>query len=241
MKLYMHAGACSLSPHIVCREIELPIELIGVDRGTHRTSAGEDFTRISGNGYVPVLVLDDGEALTEGPAIVQYLADLNPDGALLPPHGTLARTRVQSWLNFVSTELHKPMAMLMQPAYAPAKQALLELVSKRLGWLSKHMIKPHLTGEPFTVADAYLFVCLNWSPWNGVELATWPALEDFMRRVGRRPKVKEALAAEGLGPYGDRGIFFAPTAQASASANAPQGVRPRPKDPPVRPTVPARS
>ena len=223
LKLYMHPAACSLSPHIVCRELGLPIELVGVDRATHRTSAGEDYLRINGNGYVPALVLD--ESLTEGVAIVQYLADRDPGAALLPPAGTPARTRVQSWLNFVSAELHKPMAMVMQPAYAPAKEALLDLVAKRLDWLSGQMIRPYLTGEPFTVADAYLFVCLNWSPWNGVDLTRWPVLEDFMRQVGRRPKVQEALAAEGLGPYGDRGLFFAPAARLNAAANAPQRAR----------------
>ncbi|WP_137389502.1 glutathione S-transferase N-terminal domain-containing protein [Rhodoligotrophos defluvii] len=213
MKLYMHPGACSLSPHIVCRELGIPIELINVDRATHRTSDGEDFIRINANGYVPVLMLDNGEKLTEGPAIVQYLAELHPEGGLLPSSGTIERARVQSWLNFITSELHKPMAMLMMPPYAPAKAALLDHVSKRLTWLSKHMKTPYVTGEAFTVVDAYLFVCLNWSPWNSVELARWPGLQAFMKSVGQRPKVQEALAAEGLGPYGDSGIFYAPVAR----------------------------
>ena len=103
MKLYMHAAACSLSPHIVCRELGIPVELVEVDRKTHRTRAGEDYLLVNGNGYVPALELDDGEVLTEGPAIVQYLADLRPAAGLLPPEGTMARRQVQSWLNFATT------------------------------------------------------------------------------------------------------------------------------------------
>jgi glutathione S-transferase len=212
MKLYMQPGACSLSPHIICRELALPVELIPVDRATHRTRSGEDFLHLNGNGYVPILVLDDGAALMEGAVIVQYLADLRPDTGVLPKQGTLERARAQSWLNFIAAELHKPMAMLMVPAYAAAKEPLLELVSKRLDWVSTQMQGPYLTGEQFTVADAYLFVCLNWSPWNGVELERWPSLEQFVRRVGARPRVREALTAEGLAPYGEQGLFFAPAA-----------------------------
>jgi glutathione S-transferase len=170
MKLYMHAGACSLSPHIVCRELGLPV------------------------------------------AIVQYLADLRPEAGLAPPHGTAARTRLQTWLNFITSELHKPMAMLFDPAMAPVRDALLARIGKRLGWLSREMAGPFLLGDRFTVADAYLFVCLNWSPFNGVDLAQWPTLTAFMARVGARPAVQEALAAEGLVRTGD-GVFFAPGAQ----------------------------
>lgn len=209
MKLYMHPGACSLSPHIVCRELGLPVELVAVDRATHRTGEGEDYLRVNGNGYVPALVLADGQALTEGPAIVQYLADLCPEAGLLPPPGSVERSRVQSWLNFITAELHKPMVMLMQPAYAPARAAVAALVDKRLDWLAGALAGPYLTGDRFTVADAYLFVCLNWSPWNGVDLARRPALEAFQRRVAARPQVQTALAAEGLARIGDS-IFFAP-------------------------------
>jgi glutathione S-transferase len=212
MKLYMHSGACSLSPHIVCRELGLPVDLIAVDWHTRRTTAGDDYLPINGNGYVPALALEDGETLTEGPAIVQYLADLRPEAQLAPAHGTPARTRLQSWLNFITSELHKPMVMLMDPAFAPARDALHARVGKRLDWLSRELAGPFLMGERFTVADAYLFVCLNWSPFNGVDLARWPALTAFMARVGARPKVQEALAAEGLVRSGD-GVFFAPGAQ----------------------------
>jgi glutathione S-transferase len=217
MKLYMHPGACSLSPHIVCRELGLPVELVAVDRATHRTEDGEDYLRVNGNGYVPALALADGRILTEGPAIVQYLADLCPGAGLLPPPGSVERSRVQSWLNFITAELHKPMVMLMQPAYAPARAALLAVVDKRLDWLAGALAGPYLTGGHFTVADAYLFVCLNWSPWNGVDLARRPALQAFMAQVGGRPQVQAALAAEGLAPLDDS-VFFAPRpAEAAAT------------------------
>ncbi|MGO4129413.1 glutathione transferase GstA [Inquilinus sp. YAF38] len=208
MKLYMHPGACSLSPHIVCRELDLPMELVEVDRATHRTEDGEDYLRVNGNGYVPALALADGRVLTEGPAIVQYLADLHPEAGLLPPPGSVERSRVQSWLNFISAELHKPMVMLMLPAYAPARAAVAALVDKRLDWLAGQLAGPYLTGDRFTVADAYLFVCLNWSPWNGVDLTRRPALDAFHRRVAARPAVQAALAAEGLVQRDDG--FFGP-------------------------------
>lgn len=226
MRLYTHAAACSLSPHIICRELEIRVEIVEVDRKTHKTRSGEDFLKVNGNGYVPALVLDDGTTLIEGPAIVQYLAEQRPDSDLLPPCGTMERTRVQSWLNFITSELHKPMAMLFQPAYQPAKPALLDHVGKRLDWLSSRLGGPYLTGETFTVADAYLFVCLNWAPWISVDLNRWPVLEDFMRRVAARPKVQEALAAEGLAPHGDDGVFFAPKAVTGGTAREREGARP---------------
>jgi glutathione S-transferase len=218
VKLYMHVAACSLSPHILCRELDLPVELVEVDRKTHRTAAGEDFLHLNGNGYVPVLRLDDGRILTEGPAIVQYLAELRPEVGLLAPAGTIERTQTQSWLNFITSELHKPMAMLLNPTYAPVRPALLDLVGKRLDWLSSQLPGPYLMGHQMTVADPYLFVCLNWSPWNGVDLDHWPLLLPFMARVGARPKVQDALRAEGLMPFGGRGIFHAPAAYVAAEA-----------------------
>jgi glutathione S-transferase len=217
MKLYMHPGACSLSPHIVCRELDLPVELVAIDRNTHRTSAGEDFHRINGNGYVPVLELEDGATLTEGPAIVQFLADLRPATALAPRAGTIERARVQSWLNFISSELHKPMVLLFRPAYAPVKSTLIELVEKRLDWVATQIAGPYLTGTTFTVADAYLFVVLNWSPWLEIDFARWPALAAFMASVGARPKVQEALAAEGLAPFGEKLTFYAPPAMVQSA------------------------
>jgi glutathione S-transferase len=214
MKLYMHPAACSLSPHIVMRELGLPVELVPVDRKTHRTADGGDFLAVNGNGYVPVLGLEDGSTLMEGPAILQFLADQRPEAGLLPPGG-IERVRIQTWLNFVTSELHKPMAMLFNPAYAPAAAALRAHVEKRLDWLATQLAGGYLAGEGFTVADAYLFVCLNWTPWLGIDLARWPALADFMRRIAGRPKVQEALAAEDLVPRDRTGIFFAPRAMAA--------------------------
>lgn len=226
MKLYMHVGACSLSPHIVCRELGIPVEIVEVDRKTHLTPSGEDFRKVNGNGYVPVLILEDGTIITEGPAIVQYLGDQRPDADLLPRAGTMERTHVQSWLNFITSELHKPMVMLFQPAYQPAKTALLDHVDKRLDWLSGELSGPYLTGKTFTVADAYLFVCLNWSPWINIDLKRRPVLEAFMTRTGERPRVQEALAVEGLVPYGEGSVFFAPAGSAGATSGGREGVKP---------------
>ncbi len=211
MKLYMHAGACSLSPHIVCRELDLPVELVEVDRRTHRTPGGADYLAVNGNGYVPALALDDGAVLIEGPAIVQYLADLRPAAGLAPPSGTLERTRLQTWLNFITSELHKPLAMLMDPAMQPARAPLVAKVARRLDWLVAQLSGPFVMGDRFTVADPYLFVCLNWSPYSKLELDRWPALLEFMRRIGDRPAVRAATAAEGLARPDPAGVFFAPT------------------------------
>lgn len=227
MKLYMHPAACSLSPHIVSRELGLDIELVEVDRKTHRTSSGEDYLAINGNGYVPALMLDDGKVLTEGPAIVQFLAECSPEGGrVLPKAGTYARSQVQSYLNFITSELHKPMAMLFNPAYEGAHASLHELVSKRLDWLNGQFAGPYLTGDDFTIADAYLFVCLNWSPWIKIDLTRRPALQEFMARVGARPNVRRALQAEDLEAFETDGIFFAPRSYLASAGRSGTPVRP---------------
>jgi glutathione S-transferase len=208
MKLYTQRAACSLSPHINARELGLDVEIVPVDRTTHRTSNGDDFLAINPNGYVPALVLDDGEVVLEGTAIVQYLADLKPQARLMPEDGP-GRRRVQSLLNFVATEIHKPMAQLMMPDYVPVKAPLNKHIASRLDWIAARFKGDYLMGDAFGVADAYLFVCLNWSQWNGVDLSRWPRLEAFMQRVGQRPAVLAALEAEGLASKPD-GIFFAP-------------------------------
>jgi glutathione S-transferase len=206
MKLYMHTAACSLSPHIVCRELGLDVALIAVDRATHRTVDGADYLDINGNGYVPLLELDDGTRLMEGPAIVQYLADLKPEAGLVPPAGTLERVRLQSWLNFISTEIHKPLAM--QFHFVASREQLAALVTRRLTWLSDQLTGLYLMGDRFTVADAYLFVCLNWTQFLKFDLSPWPKLTDLMRRVAARPAVQQALAAEGLIPRDQGGAYF---------------------------------
>jgi glutathione S-transferase len=204
----MHAAACSLSPHIVCRELGLDVELVAVDRRTRRTAEGRDYLEINGNGYVPLLELEDGTRLMEGPAIVQYLADRKPEAGLAPPAGTMERVRLQSWLNFISTELHKPLAMCFYPEYAACREALKALVAKRLAWLGAEMNGPYLLGERYSVADAYLFVCLNWTQFLQFDLTPWPALRDLMRRVAARPAVRQALAAEGLVASDGGGFYF---------------------------------
>lgn len=208
MKLYIHQAACSLSPHIVARELGLDMDVIHVDRKTHQASDGQDFLAINPNGYVPVLVLDDGEIVIEGPAIVQYLADLRPEGGLAP-RSVAERRRIQSLLNFIATEIHKPMEQMFGQAYAPVKDVLHRHVAARLGWIAGRLEGDCLAGDRFSSADAYLFVCLNWSQWLGIDLSQWPELEGFMRRVGARPGVREALETEGLVLRPD-GLFFAP-------------------------------
>jgi len=208
VKLFIHQGACSLSPHIISRELGLDVEIVPVDRKTHRTADGRDFLALNPDGYVPALELDNGEIVIEGAAIVQYLAALRPEAELVPadPRG---RRIVQSLLSFIATEIHKPMAQLLMPAYAAISDTLRTVVAKRLDGLATRLDGSYLLGEQFTVADAYLFVCLNWSQWNGVDLSRWPKFEAFMQRVGKRPKVLAALAEEGLFPRAG-GVFFAP-------------------------------
>lgn len=208
MKLYIRPAACSLAPHIVARELDIDIDIVHVERGTHQGSDDQDFLTINPNGYVPALVLDDGEILIEGPAIIQYLADLKPDGGLAP-RSAGERRRIQSLLNFISTEIHKPMGQLFAPAYAPVKDVLHQHIATRLGWIATQLRGDYLTGDTFSIADAYLFVCLNWSQWLGIDLSQRPELEMFMRRVGARSRAREALETEGLALRPD-GIFFAP-------------------------------
>lgn len=198
MKLYYSPGACSLSPHIVAREAGVPLELIRVDTKTHKTADGEDFYKVNPQGYVPTLVLDDGEILTEGPAIVQYLADLKPEAGLMPPGRD--RYRALEWLNFVAAELHKSFTHLFNPKTpAEFKEALKEGLVKKFALVDGKLAgRAYLTGETFTVADAYLFVVANWARFHQIDIALWPHLKAFMDRVKARPKVQEAMRAEGL-------------------------------------------
>jgi len=202
MKLYYSPGACSLSPHIVAREAGIPIQLQKVNTKDKSMEGGGDFWQVNPRGYVPVLELDNGERLAEGPAIVQYLADQKPEAGLAPKAGTLERYRLQEWLNFITAELHKQFSPLFKPNtpedYKPiAKQN----IATRFDWLDKQLAgKDYLTGKQFSVADAYLFVMLNWTKPTQIDLAKWPNLVAFQKRVAARPKVKEAMQAEGLIP-----------------------------------------
>ena len=199
MKLYYSPGACSLSPHIVLKEAGLPHELEKVDFSTGKTASGVDFRSINPEGYVPALCLDDGELLTEGPAIVQYLADRVPEKQLAPPCGTLARYRLMEWLNFIATELHKGFVPLFQPeSDAAARAAALTHLRSRFASVVRRLRGPFAMGETFTVVDAYLFTVLGWTKHVGIDLAAWPELAAYVARIAERPAVQAALRAEGL-------------------------------------------
>ncbi len=200
MKLYYSPGACSLSPHIIACEAELPVELIKVDLTSKLTETAEDFKQLNPNGYVPLLILDDGNSLTEGPAIVQYLADQVPDKKLIPPAGTFERYQLQQWLNFISTEIHKSFSPLFNPA-APeaAKELATGLLTKRLETVAEHLSsQPYLLGEYYSVADAYLFVTLSWGQYVNIDISRWPALARYADKISGRPAVQKAMKAEGL-------------------------------------------
>jgi glutathione S-transferase len=200
MKLYYSPGACSLSPHIVIRELGLPVELEKTDLGAKKTAKGSDFLTVNPKGQVPTLELDDGQVLTEGPAIVQYLADRKPEGGLIPAAGSLDRYRVQEWLNHITSELHKSYTPLFNPqAPEEYKKIARANLAKRYRRIDEQLKgKAYLMGDKFTVADAYLFTVTSWAGHVGVELSEFPNLQTFQKRVSERPAVKEALKAEGL-------------------------------------------
>lgn len=200
MKLYYSPGACSLSPHIALLEAGLPFTLEKVDLKGRTLASGARFEDVNGKGYVPALELDDGQVLTEGPAIVQYIADQKPAAGIAPAAGTMERYKLQEWLNFVTSELHKSMGSMFNPAQTPEwKDAVKATLSKRLDWLSAHLKdKPYLMGERFSVADGYLFTVLGWATHVGFDLGRWPIIQHYQARVGQRPKVIEAMKAEGL-------------------------------------------
>ena len=200
MKLYYSAGACSLSPHIVLRESGLPFELVLASTKTHKLADGTDYYGINPKGYVPLLELDNGERLSEGPAIVQYIADQVPAKNLAPANGTMARYRLQEWLNFITSEVHKAFGLLFNPATPEDyKPAVKERILGRLKWVDEQLEgKQYLLGDTFSVADAYLFTVTNWSKFVGLDISGLANLGAFMGRVGARPAVQEALKAEGL-------------------------------------------
>jgi glutathione S-transferase len=200
MKLYFAPGACSLSPHIVLLEAGVPFDLEQVDVRAKKTKAGGDFLQINAKGQVPALELDDGEVLTEGPAIVQYIADKAPGSKLAPPAGTKERYRVQEWLNFITSELHKNFSPLFRSTtpedYKPVAR---ENLAGRFSYLDKHLAsRQYLMGDTFTVADAYLFVMTNWANALQLDLTPFPNVRAFRERVLARPKVQEAMKHEGL-------------------------------------------
>lgn len=200
MKLYFSPGVCSLSPHIALREAGIDVELVKVDIGRHTLPDGSDFHRINPRGYVPVLAFDDGELLSEGPAIVQFIADQRPASGLAPAHGTRARYRLQAWLGFINSELHKAMAPLFDASMPDTvKHGVRAKLIQRFDWVSEQLQgKAYTMGDTFTVADGYLFTILEWFRFVGLDIERWPVLKDYRNRVAERPAVKAALRAEGL-------------------------------------------
>lgn len=200
MKLYYSTGACSLSPHIVLRESGLPFEAVLASTKTHKLPDGTDYYTINPKGYVPLLELDNGERLAEGPAIVQYIADQVPAKNLAPPNGTMARSRVQEWLTFIGTELHKTFSPLFNPAMPEEAKAIFRTkLLGRLGWVDTQLEgREYLAGAEFCVADAYLYTVTRWTKPTNIDISALRHLAEFMKRMDARPAVQAALKAEGL-------------------------------------------
>jgi glutathione S-transferase len=200
MKLYYARGACSLASHIVLHETGLPFEIDKLNVPAKTTADGEDFMLINPKGYVPTLRMDDGNILTEGPAILQYIADQKPDSGLAPKWGTMERYRLQEWLTFIGTELHKTYSQLFNKSSSEdAIKNAREMLNKRLGYVETQLAgKPYLVGETFTVADAYFFVVVGWSGMVGYDLGAFPNIQAYVARIATRPAVHAAMKAEGL-------------------------------------------
>jgi len=200
MKLYYSPGACSLSPHIALKESGLAFDAIAAPTKTHQLADGTDYYTINPLGYVPLLVLDDGTQLREGQVIVQYIADQVPAKHLAPANGTFARYKLQEWLSFISSELHKGFTPLFTAAMPEEAKTIAKIhLTSRLQWLNGELAgKTYLMGDTFTVADGYLFTVINWTQHVGIDISGLPHLTAFMARVGERPAVQAALRAEGL-------------------------------------------
>ncbi len=202
MKLYYKPGACSMASHIILSELEIPFDLDKTDTDANKTEAGDDFLKISPNGYVPALITDDGDIITENPAVLQYLADQSPDADLAPPNGTLARTRLQEALNFISSELHVSFGPFFSGRQldGDARQRAETGVGRRAAHVEQRLAdgRPFLLGDTFTVADAYAFVVLNWASFVGVSLAAYPQTQAYVARIAARPASIKAMIAEGL-------------------------------------------
>ena len=199
-KLYYSPGACSLSPHIALRESGLPFQLVMASTKTHKLADGTDYYGINPKGYVPLLELADGQRLSEGPAIVQYIADQVPGKGLAPAAGTMERYRLMEWLNFITSELHKGFSPLFNPATPEEFKTMARAkLTDRLKWVDTQLEgKTYLMGDTFTVADGYLFTVAGWGKHVGVDIKPLAQLSAYMARVAERPAVQEALRAEGL-------------------------------------------
>ena len=200
MKLYYSPGACSLSPHIALREAGLAADIVRVDLKNKRIAGGGDFLAVNPKGQVPTLQIDDGQVLTEGPAIVQYIADQAPATGLAPAAGSFERYRLMELLNFVSTEIHKSFSPLFDASTsAEAKDSAKKKLAGKFEQVATLLADKHyLMGNQFTVADGYLFTVLGWARHVGIDLAQWPVIGEYLARVGARPAVQEAMKAEGL-------------------------------------------
>jgi glutathione S-transferase len=200
MKLFYFPAACSLSPHIVLNELGLPYTLEKVDIATRKTASGLDYLTVNSKGAVPALQLDDGRVLTEGPAIVQYLADQKPEASLAPRAGTFERYQLMEMLNYITSELHKGFSPLFNPKIsADWRASATANLEKKFDWLSACLEgRSFLMGDAFTVADAYLFTVLNWTGHLKIDLSRWPVLTAYQARVAQRPKVQQSLKEEGL-------------------------------------------
>jgi glutathione S-transferase len=200
MKLYYMTGDCSLASLIALHESGISFETASLDRKTRKTSDGLDFQQVNSKGYVPALRLDDGQVLTENVAVLLYIADRNPAARLAPAEGTLERYRLIEWLAFINSEIHKNYTPLFDTAAGEEiKQYARANLSKRLDWLNAALgANVFLTGDTFTVADAYLFVVLSWSAHAGIDIAKWPNLKRYRTELASRPAVRAALKGEGL-------------------------------------------
>ncbi len=200
MKLYYSPGACSLAVNIALHEAGIPFDIERVDNKAKVTKSGEDFWGVNPKGVVPVLKLDNGETLTEAAALLQYVADRKPEAGLMPKAGTMDYYRVQEWLNFIATELHKQFTPLFKEA-TPGDYRIIakENVLKAFALVDQHLAgRQWLVGDTYSVADIYLFTVSNWGRFQDIDVAQWPNLNDLRTRMRARPKVEEAMKAEGL-------------------------------------------
>jgi glutathione S-transferase len=200
MKLYYAPGACSMAPHIVALETGQRLELVKVDIPNKKTEHGDDYWKINLKGYVPALVLENGELITEVAVICQYLADQHPDSGLVSPPGSMQRYHEMSALNFAATEVHKQIGALFNPALTPEmRQVQIATIGRRLNALETMLDgRAYMMGERFTVADAYLFTVLNWTKLHKIDVSHWPNIQRYMERVGGRENVRKAMIEEGL-------------------------------------------
>lgn len=199
MKLYYAPGTCALAPNIVANEAAVPLTLVRVDNKSKKTETGEDYRKINPKGYVPLLELDNGTRLGEGPAIMQYLADQAPQSKLAPAAGTLERYQLQEWLNFITAEVHKQFSPLFDPSMPDeAKAKFRDKLALRFDWIVEQLRGRDYLMDTFTAADAYLFTVLRWAKHTGPDLARWPELQAYVARIAARPRVRSAMQEQGL-------------------------------------------